>query len=355
MSERDRFIARLVDADRSLSEVRLPPPGVQRIANELTRVLDGYNPRRRFRWVPMVTFVAGAVFVLAFLSLGDRVGVSASPAPIVSQRAVTRTVVSGDNCRREEGETIEVRGACAVVMDTPGIRVQTIESAHLSIDERILQVHAGDALFDVDKVVGEPVRVLVPGGEIVVVGTRFRVVVRGAVGQVDLYEGRLEFHGDDGSKTPIEAGETLAFGRPHRPAAVPVRAVPEPPRTEPNLELEPAKAPTPSPAQPTKRSRTKPSTPSPATLDAGVLIEEVQRLNQLGQYASAATQLQQALQQRWPKRTAEVLSNELGRILARRLHDPVRACAHWREHLTRFPATRYRTQIAASMDSLGCS
>jgi hypothetical protein len=80
----------------------------------------------------------------------------------------------------------------------------------------------------------------------------------------------------------------------------------------------------------------------------------VQQLRRRGQYERAAARLREALEQRWPTRTADVLSYELGTILTRHLHDPARACTHWEQHLDRFRATRYRRQILAAKSSLDC-
>ncbi len=88
--------------------------------------------------------------------------------------------------------------------------------------------------------------------------------------------------------------------------------------------------------------------------DAGPVIEAAERLRRAGRYAEAAETLRTALKRRWPTRTADVLSHELGRLLQRRIRDKASACTHWRRHLERFEQTRYRTRIERSMDELGC-
>ncbi len=88
--------------------------------------------------------------------------------------------------------------------------------------------------------------------------------------------------------------------------------------------------------------------------DAGPVIEAAEELRRAGRYAEAAATLQAALERRWPTRTADVLSHELGRLLERRIRDQASACEHWKLHLERFPKTRYRARIERSMTKLGC-
>ena len=107
-----------------------------------------------------------------------------------------------------------------------------------------------------------------------------------------------------------------------------------------------------------KRRREANASPTPLSSDPGssaaAIIEEVQQLRRRGEYERAATRLRDALRQHWPTRTADVLSYELGTILARHLDDTTRACAHWRQHLQQFRATRYRRQVTASISTLSC-
>ncbi|HWB81500.1 MAG TPA: FecR domain-containing protein [Nannocystaceae bacterium] len=335
MADDRRLIPRLVAAERSLQDVRVPPKAVRRIADRMTRELDRVGRTRRFAWVPMLTFVAGATLVLAFLAVLRDIR-DAGVQPREHEVAVR---IAGPDCHHrlaDEG-ALALSGACEVSTTSPAMRVQTVEGAELDVDDRIVHMQRGSALFDVDPVVGEPVRIVVPGGTIVVVGTRFRVVVTGEGGEVDLYEGKLEFHADDGSVSPIAAGQRFAFGGIEAApvhAAAPVRSTPPP-------VIEAA----PTPVQRVDR---------PPPLRADAIIEEVQRLRRSGDYPRAALRLREALGQRWPKRTAEVLSYELGTILARHLDDREAACTHWRKHLQRFTTTRYRGQIERSLATLAC-
>lgn len=333
MADDRRLIPRLVEAERSLQDVRMPPRAVRRISDRMARELDRATRTRSFAWIPMITFVAGAALVLAFLAL--RRDTTLEPAvPRVRDIAVH---VAGPDCHHRTGEhgTLALAGACEVSTTTPAMRVQTVAGAELDLDDRVVHMQRGSALFDVDPVVGEPVRIVVPGGAIVVVGTRFRVVVTDAGGQVDLYEGALEFHRDDGTVAPIAAGEQFVFG-----AAMEPLVPPPPPASPPPVEI----------VEPPPEPRVAP----PPRVRVDAIVEEVQRLRSSGDYRGAAERLRKALAQRLPRRTAEVLSYELGTILAHHLGNAEAACAHWRRHLERFPSTRHRPRIERSIATLAC-
>ena len=344
MADDRRVVARLTAADRSLRDERLQPAAVRRIANRIAQEIERPTRARRLGWIPMLTFVAGAALVLAFVGWANSRSETVTPEVASSTHVQAWVQVSGPDCHHREvdGDALELSGACQAVTVEPSMRIQTVEAAALGMQRRRVELQRGSALFDVDPVVGDPVRVAVPGGEIVVIGTRFRVVIHEQGGQVELYEGKLEFHAEGGRVTRIEAGQQFAFGREPPREATPAARTPEPPTAVP------------VPA-PTVKRRPAPSPVAKAPLpSAAPIIEEVQQLRRRGEYERAASRLREALQERWPPRTADVLSYELGTILARHLDDRDRACTHWRQHLKRFSATRYRRQVVDSVDALGC-
>lgn len=348
MAEDRRLVARLTAADRSLRDERLQPRAVRRIANRIAQEIERPTRARRLGWFPMLTFVAGAALVLMFVAWANSSDDTATPEVASRPASEAWARISGPDCHHREidDDALEISGACEAVIVEPAMRIQTVEAAALGLERRRVQLQRGSALFDVDPVVGDPVRVVVPGGEIVVIGTRFRVVIHDEGGQVDLYEGKLEFHADDGSSTPILAGQQFAFGRR--------RAVE---REESTRDATP-KEPEPEPAAIAPPRKTKrppaPAEPAAAEPSAAQIIEEVQQLRRRGEYERAASRLRDALGQDWPTRTSDVLSYELGTILARHLSDRDRACTHWRQHVKRFGATRYRRQVLDSIAALGC-
>lgn len=349
------LLERLRAADRSLSEERMPRATTKRVAKRISAELESQSRPSRMGWIPMLTFVAGAALVLLFL----RWSTSEQPAltPSEAETPVMMVQVSGPACRSQSDGSTKVWGACSLSTSGPSMRIDTIESSHLEVEDRVVHLKAGSALFDVDPVQGEPIRVAIPQGEIVVVGTRFRVVVGARRSEVELYEGRLEFHDPSGQVTPILAGQLVGFGKAQDPASpVPVVSPGEEPAAEAAEPVPPAATETPPARQRPARKRVSPAPTggTPTEQDAGPVIEAAERLRREGRYAEAAATLRAALKRRWPTRTADVLSYELGRLLERRIRDQAAACTHWNKHLQRFETTRYRARIERSMNELGC-
>lgn len=347
---RPDLLERLKAADRSLSTERMSRSGSRRVAKRIAGELDSMSRPSRVGWIPMMTFVAGAALVMLFLRWTTRHEEPAVVAEI--ERPQMSVHVTGAGCNARSGATTTVRGACSIATADPSMTIDTIEASDLELADRVVRVRRGSALFDVDKVEGDPVRVAVPSGEIVVVGTRFRVVVSGEQTEVELYEGRLEFHDHDGGVTPIVAGQVIGFGpeRPAPPSSTPRPAEPvEPvePRLAPQAD-ESKLLPPPKSSQPTKNTR------AGKRHDAGPVIEAAERLRREGRYTEAAATLREALRRKWPTRTADVLSYELGRLLERRIKDRTATCEHWRGHLKRFETSRYRAHIERSMAKLAC-
>ena len=473
MAEGPRLLDALRAADRSLRRERLPPAGVQRIARRIARELDRRDRQARWPWVPMMTFVAGAAVVLAFLAWAraPRVDVSPTATP-------RHALIAAPDCSTVGANgAVAVDGACQVISREPGMRVQTMADAKLDVEHKTIRLRKGTALFDVDPVDGDPVRVQTPAGVVIVVGTRFTVDVSDGTTHVDLFEGKVEFHGNDGNVTPIEAGQQWAFGetqgggellddidieviddaelsdtfaeagdaatrdaaggaedgafaglgrdgvamgagpgrgrggvearrdgdgattapgggmtgdgmrsraghdggaarsgvgrdrdgsdgraaadgrrsgaRPGGGAAADGR---QPGQSGTRADGEDARAeggqtPGQGGAPPPHDDEASKAEPRPSAAD---IIERVNTLRRSGNYKQAVRELEAALRRPWPRRTAEVLSYELGRILARHLRNGARACKHWRTHLTKFPQTRYRDQITASRTKLRC-
>ena len=365
-ADQRELIARLIAADEALSEEKLPPSGVHRIANRISEELDGTREEKRLRWAPMVAFVAGAVLVLAFFGYTrglSSTGSSEAPAKVVSNVAQPRAVVTGPGCLQEEGQQeLTLQGTCEVVTHSPVMRVQTTQTAAIRLGERVVTLDRGTALFDVDPTKDDPVRIVTPAGEILVVGTRFRVAAGTSTAEVDLYEGVLEIHDRAGRNVRMRAGEHFVLR-----TTLPVPADSEAIEIDEGLELDEAAMPDADPTEAERpaarggKASTRRSRPEDGTkkaedepLSASEIIDQVRSLRRRGQYTRAARTLERALRRTWPKRTADVLSYELGGIIARHLQDEQRACKHWSRHLERFGGTRYRKQIAASMRTLGC-
>jgi hypothetical protein len=141
--------------------------------------------------------------------------------------------------------------------------------------------------------------------------------------------------------------------------ATPRVQVPEPP---PPAELPRAITPPSASVQtptmrPSPRRRVEPAKPiasaaAPDPIEA--LLAELRALRRAGRYVEAERRLEGALAEPWTARAREVLHYELGTIVERHTGDADRACALWREHLARFPKTRYAAAIADARRRLGC-
>lgn len=345
-------------ADGALAQERLPPKAVRRVGRRIDQELAEIEGGARMpRWMPMATFIGGAVLVLLVLSLG-------STRRTTGEREPAATIVRGEDCRRASGDPMRLSGRCDVQVGDPAMAIRTV-SAELRLRGRTVDVLGGRADFDVDPIHDAPLRVRVPGGEIVVVGTRFDVVVdeEARRGHVTLHEGALRFAHDDGRSSEIVAGERFAFGRRQvaraSTTAPPVTApgptaapAPAPSMTPPSAAASPAAPPSASPPA-RRRGAARPDARA-SEVDLDEVIATVAAARRAGRYLAAATTLREALARRLDEHAREVLSFELGTILTRHLHAQVDACAHWAEHHRRFGGGRYAKQVARAEAELGC-
>jgi hypothetical protein len=109
--------------------------------------------------------------------------------------------------------------------------------------------------------------------------------------------------------------------------------------------------------RPAARRRVEPAKPvatAPAPDPIEALLAELRALRRAGRYVEAERRIERALAEPWPARAREVLHYELGTIVERHTGDAMRACTLWREHLERFPKTRYAAAIGDAKRRLGC-
>jgi transmembrane sensor len=339
------LVAALRQLEHDAVQDGIPPGARHRIAARLKeeaerRVAEKSTPRR---WLPALTFAAGAALVMIVVGSGVQ-----REVPVVEEAASTpRTIgvwaVEGADCREamEGGDTV-LRGDCRLVSES--MSIETWNETRLHDAPGGVRVLQGAALFSVEKVAaeGSPVRVEVSHGAIEVLGTRFTVEQGLDGGHVDLFEGRIRFVGE-GEVTEVQPGQRLGWGtqarEPERVAAVGGVEGGSEDRSDESV------APEEPPASAVQR-RVAPAT-RPA--DAAKIIARVNALRASGRYGAAADLLRRALRRPWDRRTAEVLSYELGRILERQLHDEAAACTHWRQHEDRFGGGRYADAVARGM------
>jgi hypothetical protein len=346
------LIERLRAADRMLARERLSPGATRRTARSMAAAMAR---RARLRpYIPALAFAAGAALVLAL------VGFKALRPQTPALAREPARVATGLDCREHQDEAgaLVLDGRCALDLAPERVRLETTGATRVArIDASTIDLSAGEAMFDVAPRTGDILRVRVPGGTIEVVGTRFRVIAWSTGGTVELFEGTIRAVDASGS-TMLAPGDRHTFGAapPQRAGgaieapAPPAAAAPEP--SAPEARATEAAAAT---DRRPRASAAKPEVPAadaPSRADA--LVAEVRALRSAGRYADAAQLLRDALAEPWPPRTADILSYELGTILARHLADPASACAHWAEHTASFPATRYAEAIGRSRTKLGC-
>src|SRR5688500_12962312 len=173
--------------------------GVPRAADERLRrrLLGGAARDSRPNRALALGLAFGCVGVVALLLLTRR------PAPEIATVAPTPT----------EGITVESASADAVVQ-------REAEGLRLVAGRIVVAVHKRARGL-------APARVLVSGGAIEIMGTRFTVVQEGDGGQVTLHEGSIRFVGADGAITMMVPGQTVRW--PSAPAPGETASA-EPPR-----------------------------------------------------------------------------------------------------------------------------
>lgn len=344
-----RSVLRLLQAhDRRIARAPMPVGAKNRIAARLAREAEARSVEATRRsWLPMLTFAAGAALVMMVIGYNmmrrTTEPASATRAPAVA--SVGGYAIQGDGCdgKQERGATV-VSGECRMV--GPHLTLQTWDTARLELEPRSVTVQRGQAMFDIARVEAgeETVKIAVSHGTIEVLGTRFTVDQDEQGGTVDLFEGRIRFHhrpADGRAPVDIHPGQRYAWGN---------RAAPQPTEPDPEPEVEADIVIVTDDEEPARRPRPSKAAKDEAP-DADAIIAEVTDLRGAGRYDEAARRLRQALQIRWDRRTAQVLSYELGQILERHLHDTDAACKHWAKHQRKYPDGRYAGAVAMSIEA----
>jgi transmembrane sensor len=194
-----------------------------------------------------------------------------------------------------------------------------------------------------------PLQVLVSGGAIEVVGTRFSVIEREDSGEVALEEGAIRFVSLTGRIVRLAPGERYQWPEEVAPSPAPT---PEPePAPEPEKEPESVLEKAPAPQVTAKRVHP----PKTLSVDVDEFLEQVFALRDRGRFEDAIQLLTKAMKRGLGPSTDERLSYEIGSILTDRLADQTRGCQHWSKHLRRFGYGRYASEITAAEKQLHCA
>ncbi len=310
------------------------------------------------RWLPAATFVAGASVVFAVVGFGARTPQAPppleAPAEVVVAAAPTPALgvfaLEGDGCQGTPGDAqTTLRGNCRLVSDR--LSAQVWGDAELAEDSGALAVRGGQLLFDVAPVApGDPkVRIGVSHGTIEVIGTKFVVNQGDDGGYVDLFEGEIRFVEPGGRVVELSPGQRHEWGA----AALLAEAADDPDPIEIILEEDESDAAFEA-EEPSPRRRRRRRSQRDRSARAAEIIGHVGVLRAQRKYRAAVVELRAALRERWDRRTAEVLSYELGELLHRHLGERQAACDHLRQHQERFENGRYDTAIERTRAKLQC-
>jgi transmembrane sensor len=237
---------------------------------------------------------------------------------------------------------VEIRsGGCVLRDDVWGGSLRPERKTRLKRERSAIRVVSGKVVVSVkQRPPGAPAaEVLVSGGTIQVLGTRFTVAQGNDSGRVTLHEGRIRFVPADGKASPVmlAPGESLEW--PLRISSAPEASASDTPSggvtTPEPLVAESAD----------KRSGAR-------RIDG--LLEHIAVLRSRGQYRQAADELARALPPRGAP-GAESASYELGSILTYQLADRERGCAHWRRHQRQFARGTFAAEVQRAQTKLGCT
>ena len=355
---RETFASLLRELDEQIQSEELPVGARNRIELSIREHEGPTSSTGWRRWLPALTFVAGATLVFAVVRAGAPGGAPPAPEapaaatesapmpvaatpPLEARSEIGGLSLAGDGCQGEAADgDVLLEGNCKLATDH--LTAQVWGDAQVEERAKGIRIKSGQLLFDVDTVAAgeEPVTVAVSHGVIEVLGTRFIVDQRADGGHVDLFEGAIAFRAADGSVTQIGPGQRYRWGAPDALAMA----------EEPAADAEPEAVPT----KATRPGRTRRAKGPSRAERAAAIIERVDALRAEHRYREAVAQLRAALDQRWDRRTAEVLSYELGEILHRHLGERQAACDHLDRHVERFGPGRYAEAIDRTLAKLQC-
>jgi transmembrane sensor len=325
--------------EEALEQQQGMPPAAR--ASVRARLGVTLAPRRASR-VPLRMLAAAAVIGVVAVVVWGR-----WPQRQLGQLAVVHASAGLRSVQQAGGAEIEA-GEATLFDERSGISLRNAGPLAFRREAAGLRIVRGTAELEVRRRPRgtAPAVVLVSGGAIEVMGTRFTLTQGQAGGTVTLHEGAIRFRPDRGPEVDLRPRQTLAWPMPPEPPGVSAAAGTPPPPGEtagtppPPGEAHRAAAPAPG-------ARRQPA----PTMEE--LLQEVDVLRSRRQYEAAARQLRQALRTQ-PLASRERLSFELGSLLTYQLRDTRRACAHWTWHRAQYAPGRYQAEVGSAMASLKC-
>ncbi|HKQ71452.1 MAG TPA: hypothetical protein VJT73_19040 [Polyangiaceae bacterium] len=296
----------------------------------------GRPSRWRITWLSMglaVVTVAGLA-VLAF---------ALRRAPPAALSACTPMLAKG---------LTKIAPGCNV--NLPSMRIDATAAVELEETAEGVRFSAGDARFSVEHVPSgvAPVRVLLRGGYVEIVGTQFEIHQEEYGGSIVVLEGRVRFVPSVGAASLLGPGERLTWG-----------TVDEPKAPSSDRSMAAVSSNLPSERLATGGIATVPDAgggvaaaaadgssavglvePEIAEPSFSQITRRYRTLKREGRYTEAEL-LRQEL---------EPVSFELGLALERERAAKETICRHWRDHLRQFPAGIYNGTIRERLEYLGC-
>lgn len=234
---------------------------------------------------------------------------------------------------------VELAEGSAMLDEARGLKVSSLSASTLRRETRGVRLLSGRVTFEVQHVAAgkQPVRVLVSGGAIEVMGTRFTVTERGTGGEVQLHTGKIAFVDGEGNQHQVLPGQTFQWPLPTAPP-------------EDELEPLPPLRPRPNP----RKSQEIDWREFDRRVHAEGVITELTQLRRTGAWDDAVRLLERELSRGAPD-TRERLSFELGLIYTWQLKDGGAGCAHWAQHRTEYPGGRFTSEVDRASATLGCT
>jgi transmembrane sensor len=343
----DEFQRGLETAGRETAHVRMPEATSRRVWSRLTEAMPAEHERIRPPVARWFAVCAAAALALGAILLVWRVyrGAASSEPHRLAGWVITQATGDFDATVGQDGVVEIQSGGCVLRDDAWGGSLRPQRKTRLKREGSAVRIVSGQVVVDVNqRPLGAPAaEVLVSGGTIQVLGTRFTVAQENGSGRVTLHEGKIRFV--TAHRTAMLApGESLEWPLRGSPAT-------EAPASQtPSAGSAAAEPPVGKSAD--ERSGVPTSSASARPIDA--LLERVAVLRSRGQYRQAAEELAKAQPQRGAP-GAESASYELGSILTYQLADRERGCAHWRRHQRQFGGGTFAAEVQRAQAKLGCA
>jgi transmembrane sensor len=345
----DEFQHGLEAAKRETAHVRMPEAASRRVWSRLANATPAeHQPTRPpiARWFAACAAAALALGAIVLSWHIYRAAGSSEPRRLAGW-VVMEATADLDATVHKDGLVEIQSGGCVLRDDAWGGSLRPERKTRLKREGSAIRILSGQVVVNVNQRPpgARAAEVLVSGGTIQVLGTRFTVGQKNGSGRVTLHEGKIRFLPADRSALPVmlAPGQSLQWPLPVSPAR------------EASASAAPsASSTTPEPLVAKSADKGSGAPPGARARPSTALLERVAVLRSRGQYRQAADELAKALPPRGGP-GAESASYELGSILTYQLADRERGCAHWRRHQRQFAGGTFAAEVQRAQAKLGCA